>query len=223
MNEFHTPELKNITTESIVPSGIANSFSREEMEEMVRRWLAACEEAEKLGGDWTTALAPFYHENATYEWNIGPHENFKANNKKEILDLAVGYQMVGFEKWSYPYHDIIIDEKRGTVLGFWRQISPHKRSNGEQIRIEGLGGSWFQYAGNYQWAWQHDFFDFGNAKEVFFELAGMGKLQPEVKEKIYRQARGEVLPGHYSIRAAPSMLKKTRNVLALAKVAIFGR
>ncbi len=223
MNPFHTPELGKITAPSIVPSGHCKPYPRAEIEEMLRRWLQACADAETQGGDWTRTLAPFYHEQAQYHWNVGPHENFAAKNKQEILDVAVGYQMAGFEQWSYPYHDLIIDEQRGTVIGFWRQVSPHKRANGEQIVIEGLGGSWFQYAGNYQWVWQHDFFDFGNAKEVFFELAGMGKLQAEVKEKIHRQAKGELLPGHVRLRPAPSLLHKGKNFAALLKVALLGK
>ena len=223
MNLFHTAALGSITSASIVPDGVCKPYPREELEEMLRRWLQACADAETQGGDWSKTLAPFYGEDATYQWNVGPHENFIARGKKEILDVAVGYQMKGFEAWSYPYHDLIIDEKRGTVIGFWRQISPHKRADGSPIVIEGLGGSWFQYAGNYQWAWQHDFFDFGNAKDVFFELAGMGKLQPEVKEKIHRQAKGDLLPGHVRIRPAPSIGQKIRNFSALVKVALLGK
>ncbi len=223
MNIFHTAALGRITSPSILPDGVSQAYPREELEEMVRRWLQACADAETQGGDWASTLAPFYCDDATYQWNVGPHENFIARNKQEILDVAVGYQMKGFEAWSYPYHDLIIDEKRGTVIGFWRQISPHTRADGERVVIEGLGGSWFQYAGNYQWRWQHDFFDFGNAKEVFFELAGMGKLQPEVKEKIHRQAKGDLLPGHVRIRPAPSLAQKARNFGALVKVALLGK
>ncbi len=223
MNIFHTPELGHITSPSILPEGVCQPYPREELEEMVRRWLQACAAAETEGGDWVSTLAPFYRDDAQYFWNVGPHENFHARNKQEILDNAVGYQMAGFEDWSYPYHDLIIDDRRGTVIGFWKQKSPHHRADGEQIAIEGLGGSWFQYAGNYQWVWQHDFFDFGNAKEVFFELAGMGKLRPEVKEKIHRQAKGELLPGHVRLRDAPSMVQKAKNLGALAKVAMLGR
>lgn len=130
--------------------------------------------------------------------------------------------MKGFEDWEYPYHDVIIDEKRGSVVGFWRQVSPHKRADGSQIYIEGIGGSWFQYAGNYQWSWQRDFFDFGNAKECFFELAGAGKLNPVVKRKIHEKAK-KLLPGHVRLRPEPTPAQKIRNFTAMVKIALLGR
>ena len=106
---------------SITPPNKA--YPREELEEMMERWLEANIDAEKAG-DWTTHLGPMYTEDAVYGWNIGPNEQFVANGRKEICDVALGYQMKGFEDWEYPYHDIIIDEKRGTVIGFWKQLAP---------------------------------------------------------------------------------------------------
>ncbi|MGB1581817.1 MAG: hypothetical protein ACPHER_09965, partial [Nevskiales bacterium] len=141
---------------SITPP--TKAYPRAEMEEMLERWLQANVDAEKEG-NWTKYLGPMYTENAVYEWNIGPNEQFVADGRQEICDVALGFQMKGFEEWEYPYHDIIIDEKRGTVVGFWRQVSPHTREDGSQVCIEGIGGSWFQYGGNYQWEWQRDFFD----------------------------------------------------------------
>jgi len=131
--------------------------------------------------------------------------------------------MKGFEEWQYPYHDIVIDEKRGTVIGFWKQIAPYTRPDGQAYEISGIGGSWFEYAGNYQWKWQRDFFDLGNAKALFFELAGAGKLDSVVKEKIHRQAKGELLPGHFRLREEPGKLEKLRNTLALVKIALTGK
>ena len=205
---------------SITPP--TKAFPREEMEEMVERWLQANVDAEQNGGKWTECLGPMYTEDAVYEWNIGPNEQFVADGRQEICDVALGYQMKGFEDWEYPYHDIIIDEKRGTVIGFWRQVSAHKRKDGSPICIEGIGGSWFQYAGNYQWEWQRDFFDLGNAKAAFFELAGAGALNPTVKEKIHQQAKGKLLPGHRHIRPEPGKGEKFRNFFAMVKIAMTG-
>ena len=36
--------------------------------------------------------------------------------------------------------------------------------------MHGIGGSWFRYGGNFQWAWQRDFFDFGNVSALFVEM-----------------------------------------------------
>jgi hypothetical protein len=198
------------------------SYPREELEEMVQRWLQANIDAEKAG-DWTRYLGPMYTEDAVYGWNIGPNEEFVANGRKEICDIALGYQMKGFEEWEYPYHDIIIDEKRGTVVGFWKQVAPYTRKDGSHYEIAGIGGSWFEYAGNYQWKWQRDFFDLGNAKDCFFQLAGAGALDNVVKQKIHRQAKGELLQGHRKLREEPSRVEKLRNTLAMVKIAVTGR
>ena len=82
MNLFHTAALGSITSASIVPDGVCKPYPREELEEMLRRWLQACADAETQGGDWSKTLAPFYGEDATYQWNVGPHENFIARGKK---------------------------------------------------------------------------------------------------------------------------------------------
>lgn len=205
---------------SITPPNQA--YPREEMEAMVDKWLQANVDAEKEG-DWTRHLGPMYTEDAVYTWNIGPDEEFVADGRQEICDVALGYQMVGFEGWEYPYHDIIIDDRRGTVLGFWKQQSPYTRPDGTPMCIEGIGGSWFEYAGNYQWRWQRDFFDLGNVKALFFELAGMNALSAPVKEKIRRQARGELLQGHRKLREPLSTGRKLRNFLAMARIGMTGR
>lgn len=204
---------------SIVPANKA--YPRAELEEMVERWLQGNVDCERAG-DWT-GLGQFYTEGAVYSWNIGPNEEFVANGRREIIDVAVGYQMKGFEEWEYPYHDIVIDERRGTVIGFWKQRAPYKRADGTYYEIEGIGGSWFEYGGNFQWQWQRDFFDLGNAKDCFFQLAGAGVLSPVVKEKIHLQAKGKLLPGHRRLHPELSTFQKIRNTMAIAKIALLGR
>ena len=206
---------------SIAPPN--RSYPRAELEEMVDRWIKATVEAEKRGGNWADTLSQLYAEDAVYSWNIGPNEEFVASGRQEIRDVALGYQMIGLEDWSYPYHDIIIDEKRGSVIGFWRQISPAKRKDGSRIAIEGIGGSWFEYGGNYQWKWQRDFFDLGNAKAAFFEVAGAGMLSPIMKQKIHKQATGGLLQGHRRLRPEPGFAEKARNTFALVKIALTGK
>jgi hypothetical protein len=44
-----------------------------------------------------------------------------------------------------------------------------------------------------------------------------------VKEKIHRQAKGGLLPGHRKIRPEPSKLEKARNAFALVKIALTGK
>ncbi len=206
--------------DSITPPNKA--YPREELEEMVERWLQANVDAER-DNDWTRHLGPMYTEDAVYGWNIGPNEEFEVRSRKDICEVALGYQMKGFEDWEYPYHDIIIDERRGTVIGFWKQMAPYKRADGTPYTVAGIGGSWFEYAGNWQWKWQRDFFDFGNAKDCFFQLAGAGVLSDVVKRKIHVQAKGTMLPGHRPIREAPSKTEKVKNALAMVKIALTGR
>jgi hypothetical protein len=205
---------------SIAPPN--HAWPRAELEEMVERWLKA-NVASEDGGDWTTPLSQMYTEDAVYTWNIGPNEEFVANGRKEIAEVALGYQMKGFEDWEYPYHDIVIDEKRGTVIGFWQQRSPHRRPDGSLFVVEGIGGSWFEYGGNFQWKWQKDFFDLGNVRDCFFQLAGMGVLHPAVKEKIHTQGKGQLLRGHRRLRPELGKLQKLRNFMAVVKIAVTGK
>ena len=142
-------------------------YPRAELEEMVQRWLQANQQAERQG-DWAKSLGPFYTLDAQYSWNMGPNQEFVAQGRQEICDIALGYYMKGFENWSYPYHDVIIDEKRGTVIGFYKQLAPATRPDGTSYEVVGVSGSWFEYGGNYQWKWQRDFFDLGNVKALFF-------------------------------------------------------
>ena len=131
--------------------------------------------------------------------------------------------MEGFEKWRYPYYKIIIDEKQGEVIGIWRQVAPVKRDDGSEYEVSGLGGSWFRYGGNNQWAWQKDFFDLGNVKALFFELAADGKLEAPVKLKLSRLAKGLSLPGVYPINKDPGLWRKLQGLLAMIRIVILGR
>jgi hypothetical protein len=170
------------------------AFPRAEMEEMMRRWLAANEAAE-AAGDWTP-MAEFYTEDAEYTWNLGPNEEFVARGRRQIRDWVLGSEMEGLEGWEYPYDKVLIDEKQGEIVAFWRQVAPAKRPDGTRYEIAGVGGSWFRYAGNYKWAWQKDFFDVGNATALFMELIQAGKLSPVMQRRIERLMAGELMPGH---------------------------
>jgi len=175
-------------------------FPRDELEEMVQRWLDAngrCEEA----GDWS-ALADFYTEDATYGWNFGPKEEFMAVGRDEIREIAVGLEMGGLDGWNYPYEEILIDDRKGQVVGFWRQLADARRPDGSPYEVPGIGGSWFRYAGDFKWSWQRDFFDFGNAGALFMEMIGDGVLSDGMKKRMERSLAQE-LPGHYLLGKAP--------------------
>jgi hypothetical protein len=139
-----------------------SGYPREELEEMMRRWIEGNRKAEESGGKWSDHLGPFYQDDAEYRWGLGPNEYFVARGRKQIEDWALGYQMEGFEEWVYPYADVIIDDKQGMVIAMWKQVAPYKRDDGGEYIINGIGGSWFKYGGDFKWASQEDFFDFGN-------------------------------------------------------------
>jgi hypothetical protein len=197
------------------------AYPREELEEMVERWLAANRRAEEEG-DWIRHLGAMYTEDAEYGWNMGPNREFIAKGRKQIEDWALGAHMEGFEKWRYPYEKILIDEKLGEVIGIWRQVAPVQREDGSDYEVAGIGGSWFRYGGGYQWCWQRDFFDLGNVKAMFMELAADGKLDASVKQRLRKLALGQALPGVVSIRPSQNLGKKLKAIIAMARTVLLG-
>ena len=166
------------------------AFPRDELEEMVRRWVAANGQAGETG-DWS-AMPSFFTEEAIYSWNNGSKWEFVARGRKQIGDWAFGSEMAGLEHWVYPYVRTLIDDEKGEVLGIWRQIAPDKDPTGKAYEIAGTGGSWFRYAGNFQWCWQRDFFDHGNAGAVFGAMMQNDQLTPTMIE---RMKKGSRMPG----------------------------
>ena len=82
-------------------------------------------------GDWKP-LADFYTDDATYGWNIGPKEDVMCVGRDEIRDVALGLEMEGLENWVYEYQKVLVDEKLGEIVGFWKQIV--NKSDGTQRR-----------------------------------------------------------------------------------------
>ena len=109
------------------------ALPREQLEDFVTQWLDTNREAERIG-DWT-ALADFYAEDATYGWNIGPKEDVMCIGKAEIRDIALGLEMAGLQGWSYPYQKVLIDDKIGEVVGFWKQVA----TDADPLRLGGGG------------------------------------------------------------------------------------
>jgi hypothetical protein len=166
------------------------AFPRHELEEMVRRFVAANDEAGRTG-DWSK-MVQFYTEDALYTWNNGANWEFVAKGRQQIREWAFGSEMDGLQKWTYPYVRTLIDDQKGEVIGIWRQIAPVRTESGESYEIGGTGGSWFRYGGNYQWEWQRDFFDHGNAGKVFQLMAKNQQLTPKMIERLQK---GPNMPG----------------------------
>lgn len=179
------------------------AYPRAELEEMVERWLQANRDVE-AAKDWKP-LADMYTEDATYGWNYGPDTEFMATGREEIREIALGLEMDGLGGWEYPYQEVVIDESKGHVIGFWRQIADAKRDDGSTYEVAGIGGSWFIYGGDFQWRWQRDWFDFGNAAKVFLEMMADGKLSDGMTARMNRSMKAD-LPGYYPVHQAPTGL-----------------
>ena len=177
------------------------AFAYDELEEMVQRWLDVNRRAQEAG-DWRP-MADMFTEDATYGWNVGPKEEFMAVGRDEIRDIALGLEMGGLDGWVYPYQKVLIDPKQGEILGLWKQIADSRRPDGSPYEVAGFGGSWFRYAGNWQWSWQRDFFDVGNATSLFVEMIKADALSDGMRRRMERATSGGLLPGHYPLGHAP--------------------
>jgi hypothetical protein len=154
---------------------------------MIRRFVAANDEAGRTH-EWGK-LADFYTEDALYSWNVGPRHEFVARGREQIRAWVFGTEMAGLEKWTYPYVKTLIDDEKGEVIGIWRQIAPAPGPDGKPFEIAGTGGSWFKYAGHWQWRWQRDFFDFANSAAAFGAMAQAGQLSEEMRRRLAERGR----------------------------------
>lgn len=170
------------------------AYPREELEQMVQKWLDTNKHCEEIG-DWKP-LAELFTEDATYGWNLGPGGDFMAVGRDEIREIALGMEMGGLDGWTYPYQEVLIDDRKGQVIGLWKQVADAKRADGSPYEVLGIGGSWFRYGGNFQWSWQRDFFDFGNAAALFMEMMNDGTLSEGMTARMERASKGS-LPGHH--------------------------
>ena len=175
-------------------------YPRAELEEMVERWLAVNRDCEAKG-DWA-GLAELYTEDATYGWNVGATDEFMAVGRQEILSVALGLEMAGLEGWTYPYQHVLIDDAKGEVLGFWKQLPDAPGPHGEQREVAGFGGSWFVYAGNFRWCWQRDFMDIGNVTSLYMAMIADGTLTPGMTQRMEEAMKGRQ-PGHYRVGESP--------------------
>jgi hypothetical protein len=177
----------------------SSGFARSELEEWVQSWLKANKDCEKAG-NWKP-LSDFYAPDATYGWNIGPKEDVMCVGIDEIRDIALGLEMDGLENWQYPYQKVLIDDRQGEIVGFWKQVVVD--GDGDQQEIYGIGGSWFRLNADKLIEWQRDFFDFGHVSALYMQLMKDGKLSAGMQKRIERGMAGEKLPGYYPLGTAP--------------------
>ncbi|MCW2781511.1 MAG: hypothetical protein JWR35_1960 [Marmoricola sp.] len=175
---------------------------RAELEKMVGRWIEANSTAQDER-DWT-GLAEFYAEDATYGWMYSPDEHFMCVGRDQIREFALGTEMAGLDGWQYPYVTTLIDEKQQMVVGFWRQVSDVTGPDGKPIEIHGIGGSWFKYGGDFEWAWQRDWFDLNSAGHAFLALLETGKASEAMVTRM--GLHGPSQPGHFPLTDLPAPL-----------------
>ncbi len=90
-----------------------SAYSREEMEEMMRRWLAVNDKAEQEG-NWRH-LADFYTDECVYGWDT-PNGKYEFIGREVIRETCVGAAMDPYKGWTYPYDKIVIDEFATVVV-----------------------------------------------------------------------------------------------------------
>jgi len=180
---------------------VSNSkANRAQLDDWVERWLKANKDSE-AAGDWSN-LADFYTEDATYGWNYGPNQEFMAVGREQIREVVMVAEMAGLEGWNYPYQEIVVDDRTGSVVGFWRQLADATRPDGSRYEVAGIGGSWFRYGGNFQWRWQRDWFDLGSTAHTFLEIVSAGKAPQPLLDRM--SLHGPSQPGHYTRANLPS-------------------
>ena len=182
--------------------------TRAELEEFWDSWLAVNREAERIG-DWRI-MAEHYAVDATYGWMYSPDEHFMAVGRDQIRDWAIGIEMDGLDGWHYDYQASLIDEKKGMIVGFWKQRSGILDDNGKEFEILGIGGSWFGVerqtsgpdAGLLKFAWQRDWFDMPSTAHTFLEIIKADKAPETLLKRMSVSGLG--VPGHYKYEDIPS-------------------
>ena len=85
------------------------------------------------------------------------------------------------------------------MVGFWRQVADAVRPDGRHYEVAGIGGSWFRYGGDFQWSWQRDWFDLGNATAVFIEMMQADVLSEGMTKRMERSLSAEPPPARYPV------------------------
>ena len=194
----HPRPVASRRTDDAMPHSRATSSRR-----WSQRWLDANRRAEEAG-DWKP-MAEMYTEDATYGWNIGPNEEFMAVGRDEIREHRARPRDGRPRRLDLPVPegpDRRRSRARSSACGSRSPTPPGPTAR--HYEIAGLGGSWFRYAGNFQWSWQRDFFDVGNATAALHrDDQGRHAAPTGMQQRMERATSGERLPGHYRLGQAP--------------------
>ena len=138
------------------------AFRRDELEEMMRRWVAANDRAGETG-DWGPMARLLRRGRASTAGTTARSTSSSRAGATRSAASCSAPRWPASRSGPTPTCASLIDEQIGEVIGIWRQIAPVKKADGTPYEIAGTGGSWFRYGGNFQWSWQRDFFDHANA------------------------------------------------------------
>jgi hypothetical protein len=175
-------------------------FKRDELDTWLEDWLEENRHCEAIA-DWRP-LARFYADDSSYGWNCGQKEDFIAVGIDEIRDLALGQEMDGLPGWTYPYDRIIVDDKIGEIVGFWRQQAGEK-PDGTPYEIYGIGGSWLRLDEDMKIAWQRDFMDWGHVETLFVQLYKADQITEHMKQRMRNVGGPDPVPGYYPLHEGP--------------------
>lgn len=108
--------------------------TRDEVRQMLDRWLETNREAE-ASGDWA-GLADYYAPDATYRYTIGAFGSREAIGRDAVRALVMERDMIGFQGWTFPYEWIVIDGEK--VMTKWYMQPPFERPDGTPYRVLGM-------------------------------------------------------------------------------------
>ena len=167
------------------------AFPRSELEEMIRRFVAANDKAGDTG-DWEP-LADVLRRGRDLLLEQRPEARVRGARPRRDPPLRVRHRDGRPREVDVPVR-ARADRRPGRRGD--RRLAPGRagdaQADGTPYEIAGTGGSWFRYGGNFQWVWQRDFFDHANAGAAFIAMAKDGKLSEGMQR---RMSQGTKAPG----------------------------
>ena len=109
-------------------------------------------------------MADLYTEDATYGWNVGPNDEFMVvGRERDPRDRPRPRDGRASTAGPTRTRRCSSTTRRARSSACGSRWPTPRGPTARHYEIAGLGGSWFRYGGNFQWSWQRDFFDVGNA------------------------------------------------------------
>lgn len=154
------------------------SYAREEVEDTVRRFVAAFKQAEATN-KWAWLADEFYHQDCRYECPYAGAMPVVARNRDEIRATHYGRDMlVGWEGWTFPYLGWAVNGEQ--IITHWMNRGPGKRADGSYFETHGC--SFITYGGQGKFIHQIDLFDLAHQMHLCDELEAAGLLSPQLKQ-----------------------------------------